>query len=206
MKKIISIIVCVLMLSALSGCSKKTDDSAYEMMTAEANNGNYDAALEYYHKGGADSGSEDVVDWYFYSMAMSDFESDGCIGYSYDLLANKCNSSFGKAKSKASEIKALVEDFDGAYNCGMTYLYIFDGKIAVNNGSHLTGTVYCSEEIVLRDDTYYWARHTVDGEDTLLYTLTLTDTGITVTAVDEANNMYAGEYLPDNCEMPQLIF
>lgn len=205
MKRIISILACILLILALSGCTK-TDDSAYEMMTGEAIDGNYASALEYYNNGGADSGNADVVDWYFYSMAMNDCTVKGCLGYTYDLLVNKCSSSFENAKSKAAEIKALMTDFDGAYNCGMFYLYIFDGKIAVNNGSHLTGTVYCSEELVLKDDTYYWARHSVDGEDTLMYTLTLTDSGITVTAVDEANNMYAGEYVPDNCEIPKLIY
>lgn len=205
MKKIISILVCILLISALSGCTK-TDDNAYELMTQSALEGDFAAAVEYYNKGGADSGNSDVLDWYLYSIAMNDYTVNGCLGYSYDLLVNKCSSSFEKAKSKAAEIKALTTDFDGAYNCSMFYLYISEGKIAVNKGSHLTGTVYCTDELALKDGTYYWVNHSVDGEDTLLYTLTLTDSGITVTAVDEENNMYSGEYVPDNCEMPMLIY
>lgn len=203
MKKIISVFVCVLMVISLSGCTKRAEN-AYEMMTQSALSGDYAAAVEYYNKGGAEAVNEDVADWYFYSLAMNDYTVKGCLGYSYDFLMNKCSPAFAKAQAKATEIKALVSDFNGAYNCGMFYLYINDGKIAVNNGSHLTGTVYCNEELVLKDNTYYWAKHSLDGDDILMYTLTLTDTGISAVAVDEANNMYAGDYVSDKCEMPQL--
>lgn len=205
MKKVISMIVCVVIVFAFASCDKVQDNS-YEMMTDAAIGGDYGAALEYYDKGGADSGKSDVADWYFYSLAMSNYATNGCLGYSYDLLNDKCSSSFAPAKEKAAEIIALTESFDGAYNCGMNYLYIKDGKIAVNNGSHLTDTVYCTDELVLKDSTYYWAKHSVEGEDALMYILTLTDTGITVTAVDESNNMYAGEYVTDYCEFPDLIY
>ena len=193
------------MIFAFAGCTR-VNDNAYEMMTDAAINGDYAAAIGYYDDGGAASGKTDVTDWYFYSMAMNDYITNGCLGYSYDLLSNKCSASFVIATQKATEIDALTENFDGAYRCGRNYLYISDGKIAVNNGSHLTGTVYCTDELAIKDGTYYWATHSVDGEDTLLYTLTLTDSGVTVTAVNESDTMYAGEYVPDHSEFPTLIY
>ncbi len=206
MKKIIMVITFFCLLISLAGCTAKVDESAYEAMTDAAINGDYAAAIEYYDNGGAASGNTDVVDWHFYSVAMNDYITNGCLGYSYDLLKNKCSASFALSQQKAEDIYALIEDFDGAYNCGTYYLYINDGKIAVNNGSHLTGTIYCTDEIAYKDGTYYWAKHSVNGEDSLLYTLVLTDSGLTVTPVDESGNMYSGEYVTDFCELPELIY
>ncbi len=204
MKRVISIILLIILISALTGCTETTDENSYEMMTAEAINGNYLSALEYYNDGGADDPNS--ADWYFYSVAMNDYVAKGCLGYSYDLLTKKCSSSFTLANKKAAEIKDIVSGFDGAYKCGRNYLYIQNGKIAVNNGAHLLGNVYCTDEIAIKDGTYYWSTHSVDGEDVLRYKLTLTDSGVTVTAVDEANNMYAGEYVTDYSEIPELTY
>lgn len=205
MKKTVAIIMCLVLAIAFAGCSK-VDESSYEAMTGAAIGGNYADALNYYENGGADSGNADVLNWYYYSMAMNDYTSDGCLGYSYDLLVNKCSNAFSPADGKAEELLSLMKSFDGAYSCGRYYLYIDDGKIAVGDYTQLTGTVYCTDELVLKNGTYYMAKHSVDGEDTLLYTLTLSDSGITVTAVDDANNMYAGEYTPITCEFPELVF
>lgn len=205
MKKLALIILCIVIAAAFGGC-EKVNNNAYEMMTDAAINGNYADALEYYNKGGAASGKTDTTDWYFYSMAMNDYAVNGCLGYPYSLLNNKCSDSFSYADKRAAEIKTHTDKFEGTYKCGMMYLYIQNGIVAVNNGAHLTGTVYCTDELAVKDGKYYWATHSADGEDIFRYELILTDNGITVTPVTDTDNMFAGEYVTDYFETPVLTY
>ena len=92
MKRVVSIILLILLISALTGCTETTDENSYEMMTGAAIDGNYSSALEYYNDGGADD--PNAADWYFYSVAMNDYVANGCLGYSYDLLTKKCSPYF----------------------------------------------------------------------------------------------------------------
>lgn len=215
MKKYISIIMSVILVFSLTACSDGNDthvrfeneQEAYEAMTGAIEEGDYEAAINYYNSGAADSAESDVVSQYYYSLAMYSYEEKGCLGYSSDLLSDKCSSLFEPAREAFGEIQLITRNFDGSYKNGdYYYLYFADGKIAIGDGGQLTDTVFCNSEIVKKDGKYYWAEHNTDGEDKLIYEITLTGNGITLTALEEGNDMYAGDYTPFASEIPMLVY
>lgn len=215
MKKIIAIIMSIILVFSLAACSDsksadvkfENEQEAYEAMTGAVEEGDYEAAINYYNSSAADSSESDVVSLYYYSLAMYAYEEKGCLGYSADLLSDRCSSLFEPAQEAYGKIQLLTRALDGSYQSGdFCYLYFVDGKIAIGEGGQLTGTVFCNSEIVKKDNKYYWAEHNTEGEDTLIYEITLTDTGITLTAVDESNDMYSGTYTPFAGEMPMLVY
>lgn len=180
-------------------------DLALEAMTDAVLEGNYNDAIRYYNSGAADAQDDNVVNWYYYSMALGQ-EDDGCIGYPLDLLQNRTGDYFELADEKIGELQLEARPFNGAYSNESFYLYIADGKIAVAY-EHLTGGVFCNGELVKQKDTYYWAEHSNDGADKLLYTITLTDSGLNLTAVEGAeDDLYAGTYTYVDAEMPELYY
>lgn len=192
----------------------ESPDEAYEAMTGAAEEGNYADAVRYYASGGADADEDDVLSWYFYSMAADKFENEGCLGYPLDLIQNKLGDDFHEADGLAGEIQLATRNFDGTYEDNGVYIYIYDGKIAASVGTQLTGGVICTDELVLRDKEYYWARHNTDGADELLYRLELSNDIITVIPLEESEagesdaqeNVYAGSYSLVSTEIPEMYY
>lgn len=213
MKKFLALMMSFVVLICLTSCGTdrktvhfKNAQEAYEAMTDAVENGNYEDAIAYYNSGAADSGNSDVVNHYYFSVAMNDNEEKGCLGYPLDIIS-RCSDFFEPSKDAYGELQLLTRSLDGAYHCGQYYyLYFIDGKIAIGDGGQLTGSVYCDGELVCKDGTYYWAEHNTEGDDTLLYKIEITVNGITLTAVDETNNTYEGQYTGFSAEMPILTY
>lgn len=192
----------------------ESPDDAYEAMTGAAEEGNYADAVRYYASGAADADENDVLSWYFYSMAADKFENEGCIGYPLDLIQNKLGDDFHKADGLLGELQLAARSFNGTYENNGIYLYIYDGKIAAGFESQLTGSVICTDELVIRDKEYYWARHNTDGADELLYKLELNSNTVAVTVLGEDKeaednteiDMYAGSYSLVSAEMPEMQY
>lgn len=211
MKKIISIIMLFTFLFSFSSCSKEktynfnTADEAFEAMTNAAENGDYEEAIKCYENGAADSGDSNLTNWYYYSLAMDLYKNEGCLGYPYYLLTDRCSSLFENANKFANEIILCTRGYDGIYQYGNHYLYICQGKIAVGTNEQLSGVVFCKYELVMKDDEYYWAEHNAESEDTLLYKIEISQSGLTVTSVNN-ETAYSGEYTCFSGEMPELIY
>ncbi len=185
----------------------ESDDEAYEAMTGAALEGNFNDALRYYKSGGANADNSDVSDWYFYSMAVNDYNKKGCIGYSLDLLQNHVSMDFEQSDKIMGELQSAVRDYNGVYFNGDYYIYLSDGKIAVGEFVQLTDRTVTNGEIAVKDNVLYWAEHNVNGNDKLLYSIEITEKGLTLTAVEGAENaMYAGDYTPFAGEMPVLVY
>ncbi len=187
-----------------------TNEEAYEAMTEAAKEGNYSEALKYYRSGAADANSSESLNWYYYAMSLDDYENDGCIGYPLDLLQNMLGDDFDEADAIISELQEIARYFDGAYYGGDGYyIYFSDGKIAVNAEVQITEATICTGELVYIDEVYYWADHVVNGDDNIMYVITITDTGFTLTAAEEfgsTETMYAGDYTYAQAEMPEVYY
>ena len=211
MKKISAVLAVIILIFTLTACTKSagdfdSPDEAFEAMTNAAENGDYAKALDYYENGAVDSGSAELINWYYYSLAMNAYEENGCLGYAYNLLTDRCGDLFEPTQRESGNIQQYTRLFDGIYQYDRYFLYCADGKIALGIDTQLTGTVYCTGELVLTDDVYYWAEHNADGDDTLLYKLELSDSGLTLSAVSEENDEYSGTYSWYSGEMPVLVY
>lgn len=209
MKKFILISLFMVLVCCFSACTgDKVDDmaaidDAYESMSCAIENGDYNSAMEYYNNGASDSGNENAITLYYQALAMKGFAEKGCIGYSYDLITDKSEGAYELQK----KLNGHIAEFDGAYQSGSYfYVYFSDGKIAGKEGGQLQGETYCTGELVLIDNVYYWAKHNDSGADTLLYSVAKTSAGIKLTAVDSTNNIFEGEYESFNAEMPGLKY
>lgn len=219
MKRIIALIICACMLLCFAACKAKPSseeemtksfesaEKAYEEMTDAAAEGRFGEAVVCYNSGAADVNDTDVVNWYYYSLAMKEYEEHGCLGYPLNLLQYNVDADFQPAKSAMGELQTVCRDLNGAYENDGIYLYILDGKLAVSVGSQLTGTVFCDSELILKDDVFYYALRANDGTHTLLYTLEFVDNGLSVQPTeDNTDDMYSGVYAPIPAEYPELIY
>ena len=221
MKKLIVVISVVLIAVLFAACSEsdnkgsyngKTEsfsnaDEAFESMSEAVDSGDYQAALDCYQNGAADADELDLNSMYFYSLAMNEYEENGCIGYPLDILYNKPSDLYTPAKEAYDRLLAEVKNLSGCYTLDETYIYIIDGKIAVSDGGRLTGIVFCDSEIAKNDGVYSWVRRNPDGTHETKYTIEVTDTGITLTAAeDSTDTAYAGEYKTVSAEMPELCY
>lgn len=219
-KILTAILLCIVTAVSLSACAApggnedetgtvqfENADAAFEAMTGAVLDGNYQDAVRYYQSGAADADNADTLSWYYYSLAVNDYEKDGCIGYPLELLQDRIGDDFELADEKIGELQIAARNFNGVYTDGGFYIYIADGKIAVGDGEHLTGDVFCTGELVKKDGIYYWAEHNNDGADKLMYTVTLSDGGIYLAAVEGASdNLYEGTYQYTAAEMPVLHY
>ena len=213
MKKIVIIMLLIFASAVFSACSdnKTADiadsDSAYESMSVAVENGNFEEAMAYYENGAADSGEAGLNSLYYHAHAMTCHENKGCIGYSYDLIAQKSTDISASAEASLEKLRAHTESFDGAYHHNSYhYIYFSDGKIALGDGEQLSGEKYCSGELVCVDKVYYWAIHNDDGNDTLLYRIEKTEDTVILTSVEGADDMYSGEYKKFPTDMPTLMY
>lgn len=219
-KILTAILLCIVTAVSLSSCAASggnedetgtvhfdSADEAFEAMTGAVLDGEYQDAVRYYQSGASDADNADTLNWYYYSLAVNDYEKNGCIGYPLELLQDRVGDAFELADEKLGELQIAARNYNGVFTDGGFYIYIADGKIAVGNGEHLTGDVFCTGELVKKDDTYYWAEHHNDGADKLMYTITLSDGGIYLAAVDGASdNLYEGTYQYTAAEMPVLHY
>ncbi len=221
MKKSV-IVLCVILVAVLfAACSAgenkgeyngKTEsfsdvNEAFESMSEAVDSGDYQAALECYENGAADADELDLNSMYFYSLAMNEYEQNGCVGYPLDILYNKPSDLFTPAKEAYEKLLAEVKPLNGAYCLDETYIYIIDGKIAVSDGGRLTGIIFCDSEIAVNDGEYSWVKRNADGTHETKYTIEVTEKGITLSAVkDSTDTTYAGEYKTVSAEMPELCY
>lgn len=218
-KRILALTLCIFAVAGLSACGNKTPeeetgtvrfeslDEAYEAMTGAALEGDYRNAVRYYNSGAANAEKNDVRSWYLYSVAMENYEKDGCIGYPLDVLQNQVGESFFLSNAMIGTLQNESRNFNGCYFNGNYYLYLVDGKVAVSDMTELTVSVITDGELVKRNGVYYWAQHHADGDDTLLYTITSVDTGYELTAVEGAtDSTYSGIYTPCALELPVLYY
>ncbi|MBR5232992.1 MAG: hypothetical protein IKW03_02160 [Clostridia bacterium] len=219
MKKIALLLCFVLIFTILSACSDQkplpdgetelfsTDEEIYEAMTGAAEEGNFKTAVAYYGTGGAGADKEDARDWYLYSLVMDEYNENGCIGYPLDMLTEKLNPSFSPAKKMVDTLKTQVSEFNGVYHMDGSYLYIYDGKIAVSIGTQITDYYFCAYEVSVKDGVFFWTERKSDGTHNDLYTITKNGGKVVVTPVEEnKNDMYSGTYDPFNAEMPMLCY
>lgn len=212
MKKII-VIACFVMVCFLSACTGNSAkdiekaENAYEAMSCAVDEGNWQKAMEYYDNGASDSGNENSADLYYHALAMKSFSEKGCLGQPYDLTAHKSSIRTQGSESIINQIRTHTEIFDGAYQRGSHfYVYFSQGKIAGKEAEQLSGEAYCTGELVVIEGVYYWAEHNDSGADTLLYLVEKTQNGIKLTAVDNSNNIFEGEYQLYTTDMPQLKY
>lgn len=219
MKRIFAVILVLSMLFCFASCdAQKTgnetettlfesDSEAYEAMTNAAKDGNYDDAIKYYNNGAAGADDADVINWYFYSMAMKEYEDYNCIGYPLDLLQNKVSEDFEPAKAAIGQLQTKVRELNGVYENTGVYLYIADGKLAISAGSQLSGTVFCNNEIVYKDEVCYFAERGQDGTHKLLYTIESVNGGIYLKATENAqDDLYSGTYFMIHSEFPTMVY
>lgn len=184
-----------------------TADEAFEAMTGAAENGDYQAALECYTNGAADADEKDINNWYFYSLAMSEHEENGCVGYPMDLIYNRVSEDFDPAKTALGQLQKKVRILNGVYTFDEKYVYILDGKIAVSDGTRLSGIVFCDSEIAVNDGVFSWVKRNNDGSHETLYIIEMTDNGITLTLNEGSTDIgYAGAYTPVSAEYPELCY
>ena len=221
MKKLIVVISVVLIAVLFAACSEsdnkgsyngKTEsfsnaDEAFESMSEAVDSGDYQAALECYQNGAADAEDADLNSMYFYSLAMNEYEENGCAGYPLDILYNRTSDLFTPAKEAYDALLAEVTTLNGAYSLDETYIYIVDGKIAVSDGARLDGIIFCDSEIAVNDGAFSLVKRNSDGTHEIKYTIEKTETGIVLTAVkDSTDTSYAGEYQTVSAEMPELCY
>ena len=127
MKRIFTVILVISMLICLASCdAQKTEyetetdlfasnHEAYEAMTNAASAGKYADAIKYYNNGAAGADDADVINWYFYSMAMKEYEEHNCIGYPLDIIQNKTDGNFEPAKAMLGQMQTVVRDLNGVY-------------------------------------------------------------------------------------------
>ena len=186
------------------------DNSAeiFEAMKKAAADGEYTKALDLYKSGAADVANAEVLDWYYYSLAMAEYTQYGCIGYPVNLMQYYVGNSFEPAKKATEDMKSCCSMLNGIYEYAGRYLYVVDGKIAVSIGEHLSGSVFCNAAIAEKDGSFYYADRKSDGTHALIYTVEKTEEGnlvLTATA-DNKIDLYSGEYLPVGGSLPELIY
>lgn len=222
MKKIIALFMCCVIVFCFASC--KTDgniveeesdtvvfespEKAYQEMVKAAKKGEYKKAVQYYNSGAADVGEPDLLNWYYYSLAMAEYTENGCVGYPLNLFQYYVSENFEPAKKAAEELKAVCPQLNGAYECNGMYIYIWDGKIATNVGVHLSGSIFCSAEIAEKDNKFYFVERKSDGTHNELYTVEMTEDRILVIDAVEGNtaDIYSGEYVPMQAAYPELVY
>lgn len=221
MKKLTALIICIIMAIGFSSCNKadggieaesgslvfENAEKAYEEMTNAAATGDFAKAVECYKAGAADTEDADVMNWYFYSLAMAEYTENGCVGYPLTILEYNINGDFAPAKTASNELMMKVRDFNGIYEFEGSYLYIIDGKIGIGVGQHLTGTVFCNAEVAIKDGKAYYAERKADGSHILLYSIERDNNTIVMTALESnTQDMYSGTYSVSPAEYPELIY
>ncbi len=221
MKKIIAVIMCLVFVVSLSACktnapttegervsvSAEKAEEMFEDMTEFAQQGKYDKAVEYYNSGAADAADTDVRNWYYYSLAMQEHEEHGCVGYPLTLLQYNADEDFEPAKKAIGELQLIARDLNGAYDCDGVYVYILDGKIATSVGVRLTGMVFSSYEVVVNDETFFFAERETDGTHTLLYSIDYSNGQLTLNPTeDNTDDLFSGSYKPFSAEYPEIIY
>ncbi len=221
MKKITALIICIATMLSFSACKKadggaeaesgtiafESAEKAYEEMINAAAGGDYAKAVQCYNSGAAGVEDTDVVNWYFYSLAMAEYTENGCVGYPLTILEYNVNADFEPAKIAKGELMKQVRDYNGVYECSGVYLYIIDGKIGIGVGQHLTGTVFCNAEVAIKDGKAYYAERKADGSHELLYSIERQNNSIVITALESnTQDMYSGTYSVSPAEYPELIY
>ena len=217
MKKIVIAVMCFVMVLSFAGCKKNNSVSvgetvkfespevAYDAMAEAVEKGKFEEAVVYYNSGAADAGKAGTVDMYFYSKAIAEYEKYGCIGYPLDMLMNNLSDGFEPGEEAISQMMAVVRNLNGVYEFAGVYVYIADGKVYISEIGQVEGTVFCSDEIMIKDEALYVARRGEDGSHEVLYTLVVTDNGIRLESTDE-NDSVAGDYVIVPAEFPQLVY
>lgn len=219
MKKIAIVLCFVIIVGIFAACSDssgsyngKTEsfssaDDAFEAMTGAAAEGDYGAALECYTNGAADADEKDINNWYFYSLAMKEHGENGCVGYPLDLIYNRVSEDFGPAQTAYGQLQEKVRILNGVYVLDEQYVYIIDGKLAVSDGTRLSGIVFCDSEIAVNDDVFSWVKRNSDGTHEIKYIIELTDTGIKLTSYEgNTDTSYEGDYSTVSAEFPELCY
>ncbi len=217
MKKLIIAVMSFVIVLSFAGCKKndsvsigetvkfESPEVAYDAMAEAVENGKFEEAVVYYNSGAADAGKAGTVDMYFYSKAMAEYNKHGCIGYPLDMLMNNLSDGFDLGDEAISMLMEAVRNLNGVYEFAGVYVYIADGKVYISEIGRVEGTVFCSDEILIKDDVLYVARRDENGSHEILYTLVVTDNGIRLESTDE-NDSVAGDYVITPAEFPQLVY
>ena len=222
MKKIVALIMCCVIAFCFSSCKAdintvedesdtvafETPEKAYKEMVKAAEKGDFKKAVKYYNSGAADVADADLLNWYYYSLAMAENEENGCVGYPVNLLQYNVSTDFEPAKKALDDLKSVCSNLNGAFECDGRYIYIFDGKIATSVGAHLFGSIFCNAEIAEKNDKLYFVERKSDGTHKELYTVEMTEDRILVIKAVEGNtaDVYSGDYIPMQASYPELIY
>ena len=180
---------------------------AFESMSEAIEAGDFQAALDCYQNGAADAEELNLNSMYFYSLAMNEYDANGCVGYPLDILFNRTGDLYGPAKETYEKLLALVSPLNGVYSLDSTYIYISDGKIAVSEGGRLSELYFCDSEIAVNDGVFSWVKRTADGTHEVKYTIEVVENGIVLKAAkDSTDTVYEGEYKTVSAEMPELCY
>lgn len=222
MKKIISVILIFAMLLTFAACgddvktptadelvsvSPEEAEELFEDMTDLAKDGKFDKAINSYIEGGAGSTDEDLLNWYFYSLAMNEYETNGCIGYPVTLLEYNTDEDFELAQTALSELRMRAREFNGVYEFNGTYLYMLDGKVAMSVGERITDMTFTSYELAYKNGDYFIMHRNSDGAHMKAFTMKYNGGILSLIATDEnANDMYEGSYIRIQAEYPEILY
>lgn len=223
MKKFISVVLIFAMLLTFSACgnndvkvptadelvsvSAEEAEALFEDMTDLAAAGKYDKAVDSYIAGAAGAESLELLNWYFYSLAMKEHEEHGCIGYPVTLMQYNTDEDFELAQNAITELTLKARDYNGIYHFNGTYVYILDGKVAFSVGEKLTDTVFTSYELGYKSGDFFILKRNNDGTHEKAYELDYNNGILSVTASNEnKEDMYQGSYVIMPDEYPEIIY
>ena len=223
MKKIISVMLIFAMLLTFAACgnndvkvptadelvsvSAEEAEALFEDMTDLAKDGKFDKAIDSYISGAAGATDEDLLNWYFYSLAMNEYEQNGCIGYPVTLLEYNTDEDFEPAQTALSELRMKAREFSGVYEFNDTYLYMLDGKVAMSVGTRITDMAFTSYELAYKNGDFFIMHRNTDGTHTKAYTMKYNGGILSIMATDDnIEDMYEGSYIRIQAEYPEIYY
>ena len=222
MKKIISVIMIFAMLLTFAACknnekiptrdelvsvSPEEAEELFEDMTDLAANGKYDKAVENYVAGAAGAEDEELLNWYFYALAMNEYENYGCIGYPLTLMQYNIDEDFELGQNAITELSLKAREYNGIYHFNGTYVYMLDGKVAFSVGEQLTDIAFTSYELGYKAGKFFILKRNNDGTHEKVYSIDYNNGILSVFAVDEnKEDMYAGSYVLMPGEYPEILY